>query len=208
MGKVVRRTPASRGCAWCWASVVPAAPGASLPAGSQETEVQVLGPPTTPNTRADPEGLTPPRALVTGERSPCSGDTGVGKGPEAARGLAGVLDSGLQVHTEGSGGRGTACPPVIYWFIQPPPPDTALAQRFSTCTAVPAATAHLHCQKHRLTGPAPHLRGPQALSTGPGHLCFNRPRARLSWRTTACGQLANRSVHQIFQVCLFVKDLS
>ena len=200
--------PTSQGCAWCWASVVPAAPGASLPASSQETEVQVLGPPMTPKTWAGPEGLTPPRALVTGELGPCSGDTGVGRGPEAARGLAGGLNSGLQVHTEGSGGRGMACPPVIYWFIQPPPPDTAPDQRFSTCTAGPAATARLHCQKHRLTGPAPHLQGPEPLGMEPGHLWFSRPHARSSWRTTACGQLADRSVHQIFQVCLFAKDLS
>lgn len=67
---------------------------------------------------------------------------------------------------------------------------------------------HACTVRNRLTGPAAHLRGPEALSTGPGHLCFNRPRALLSWRTTACGQLANRSVHQIFQVCLFAKDLS
>ena len=40
----------------------------------------------------------PPRALVTGEPGPCSRDPGVGRGPEAARGMEGRLDSGLQAH--------------------------------------------------------------------------------------------------------------
>lgn len=133
-------------------------------------------------TQAGPVGLTPPKALVTAEPGPYSGDTGVGRGPWAARGAA-----GSRVHTEGSAGPAR---PVC---------------RSLTCSFNQVPQAVLSGAQGAPRPQQPGLSGcrPRAPPGGQNLWTCARPRARSSLGTAACGQLANTAVHQLFKfACL------
>ena len=135
-----------------------------------------------PRTQAGPVGLTPPKALVTAEPGPYSGDTGVGRGPWAARGAA-----GSQVHTEGSAGPARpVCLSLTCSFNQVPQAVLSGAQ------GAP-----------RPQQPGRSACGPQAPPGGRNLWTWARPRARSSLGTAACGQLASTAGYQLLKlVCV------
>lgn len=127
-----------------------------------------------PNIQAGPEGLTfsphlgyrRAQALFPGHWS-----GGCLRLPEACQE---ALDSGLQMHTEGSGGQGEASPAVVYSFLQPASvrhgSNTAVLKVCSRASSISMSWELLEMQ---IPGPHSSATGLKPLCVGPGNLCFH-----------------------------------
>lgn len=140
------------------------------------------GPPASrqPEDTGRPCGPLASKALVTAEPGPCSGDTGVGRGPWAARGAV-----GSQVHTEGSAGPARpVCLSLTCSFSQVHGAELQLRSAQGGSQASAAWTVSV-----RTAGPP-----------GAGLLRLSGPRARSGLGAAASGHCASTAAHRAVRV--------
>lgn len=148
----------------------------------KEVRQQLLGPPASrqPEDTGRPCGPLASKALVTAEPGPCSGDTGVGRGPWAARGAV-----GSQVHTEGSAGPARpVCLSLTCSFSQVHGAELQLRSAQGGSQASAAWTVSV-----RTAGPP-----------GAGLLRLSGPRARSGLGAAASGHCASTAAHRAVRV--------
>lgn len=83
-------------------------------------------------------------------------------------------DSGLQMHTESSGGQGEVNPAVVYSFLQPTSArydsNTTVLKVCSWTSSISMTWELLEMQ---ILGPHSSPTGLEPLGVGPGNLCFH-----------------------------------